>query len=85
MLVTHQIQFTRLCDHVYLMSDGTLASQGPCQDILTYENRSGFPEQDDIRVRLVFNVLVNGYFLRNRHIVTENKMKIVCILWIQLC
>ena len=58
-LVTHQIQFTRLCDHVYLMSDGTLTSQRPCQDILKDENRSGFPEQDDIRVRLVFNVLVN--------------------------
>ena len=33
LLVTHQVQFTKLCDIIYLMSNGKLVAQGGFQDI----------------------------------------------------
>ena len=47
LLVTHQIQFSRLCDGVYLMADGTLTAQGTFQDISKAQNVAEFLTQDD--------------------------------------
>ena len=47
LLITHQVQFTRLCDSVYLMADGTLTAQGVFQDISKTENDAEFLADDE--------------------------------------
>ena len=42
LLVTHQIQFTRLCDNVFLMANGSLIAQGTLEDISKTENMPEF-------------------------------------------
>ena len=38
LLVTHQVQFARLCDCVYSMADGRIVTEGPFPDITKFEN-----------------------------------------------
>ena len=38
LLVTHQVQFARLCDCVYSMANGTLVTEGPFHDIAMFQN-----------------------------------------------
>ena len=38
LLVTHQVQFTRFCDSVYVMNDGKLVAQGTFEDISKTDN-----------------------------------------------
>ena len=46
LLVTHQVQFSRLCDSVYLMNDGKLVAQGNFQDFSKAENVAQLLQQD---------------------------------------
>ena len=46
LLVTHQVQFSRLCDSVYLMNNGKLVAQGTFQDISKTENVAQLFQQD---------------------------------------
>ena len=46
LLVTHQVQFSRLCDSVYLMNNGKLVAQGTFQDISKAENVAQLLQQD---------------------------------------
>ena len=47
LLVTHQIQFTRLCDNVFLMDNGSLISQGTFEDFSKAENMLEFLVEDE--------------------------------------
>ena len=47
LLVTHQIQFTRLCDNVFLMANGSLIAQGTFEDISKAEDVLEFLVEND--------------------------------------
>ena len=47
LLVTHHIQFTRLCDNVFLMANGSLIAQGTFEDISKAEDVLEFLVEND--------------------------------------
>ena len=80
LLVTHQIQFARLCNSVYLMGDGTLTAQGTFQDISKTENVAEILDSEDENDQKEWLVLIQCSKHREIlicDVLTGAKMKIV--------